>query len=132
MIFITDGNDTAGNSLTDIENAMLASGAEVFAVGVGDVTTATLEAIATDPDADHLFYSSDFSGLLDLVDAIVTANMEAAKKVFSVNGGASGGASVSGGTLYDVESVAADGRAVRSRVLHMPDGTIVVKSVQAD
>ena len=67
-----------------------------------------------------------------LPHAIVTASLGSAKQVFVVEGGASGGASVSGGTLYDVESVAADGRAVRSRVLHMPDDTIVVKSVQTD
>ena len=132
MIFITDGNDTNGNSLTDIANASLATGAEVFAVGVGSVSTETLEAIATDPNADHLFYTIDFSGLLALVDAIVSASLGSAKQVFVVEGGASGGASVSGGTLYDVESVTQDGRAVRSRVLYMPDGTIIVKSVQTD
>jgi len=49
-----------------------------------------------------------------------------------VQGGASEDASVSGGTIYDVESVAGDGRTVRSRVLHMLGGTIVVKSVQTD
>ncbi len=52
-----------------------------------------------------------------------------------VEGGASGGASVSGGTLYDIESKTGDGRHVRyvrTRVLHLPDGTIVVKSVHTD
>lgn len=38
-------------------------------------TTETLEAIATDPDANHLFYSSDFDELLDLVDAIFESSL---------------------------------------------------------
>ncbi|MEE8159979.1 MAG: VWA domain-containing protein [Dehalococcoidia bacterium] len=132
MIFITDGNDTNGNSITDIENASANSGAEVFAVGVGSgVSAATIDAIASDPDGDHVF-TSEFSELLDLIDAIVAAALESAKQVFTVEGGAGAGASVSGGTLYDIDSQSGDGRVVRSRVLHMPDDTIVVKSVQTD
>ena len=131
IIFITDGNDTLGNSLTDIENASLNTGAEVFAVGVGsDVSAATLDAIATDPDSGHVF-TSDFSGLLDIADDIVEATLEAVGRVpYQVEGGAA--SSVFGGTFYDVESIAEGGKIVHSRVHLLPDGDTVVKSFQIE
>ncbi len=65
IIFITDGNDNQGNSLQDVEAASMATGAEVFVVGVGrDVSTSTLNAIATDPDIDHVFSVDDFAQLV--------------------------------------------------------------------
>jgi hypothetical protein len=85
MIFITDGNDSEGNSLEVIENASLASGAEVFAVGVGnEVDVDTLNAIATDPDPDHVFASENFDDLLDIINAIVLAIYGAAGKLFTI------------------------------------------------
>ena len=129
MILITDGNDNAGNTIQDIEDASAASGAEIFAVGVGsDIGTSTLDAIASDPDSDHVFFTADFSGLLGLVDEIVAAALEAAKQVVTVQGGASEAALATGGTLYDVESRAPDGSAVQSRVLVKPNGEVEVLS----
>jgi hypothetical protein len=99
MIFITDGNDNQGNSLTDIENASLATGAEIFAVGVGSgVDINTLNAIATDPDPDHVFTTEDFDTLLDIINAIVLAIYNAA------------------GTLFTITTVGADGTVVVSQV----------------
>ena len=119
MIFVTDGNDTKGNSLQDIMDASAASGAEIFAVGVGSVDNATLDAIASDPDSDHVFSTSDFSGLLAIVDSIVTATLIAADTVVTVNGGASSASAVAGGTIYDVTSLSPDGHAIRARIMLM-------------
>ena len=74
MFFITDGNDTHDNSDADIALASLATGAEVFAIAVGDVSQSTLDAIATDPDADHAFSVVDFE---DLVNSILQIIAEA-------------------------------------------------------
>ena len=116
MILITDGLDTV-NTLAGIEAACWASGAEIFAVGVGNVDADTLNAIACNPSAGHVFYTSDFSGLLALVDDIVSANLVAAKTVAGAEGGASRGSSISGGALYDVETLAPDGSTLRSRIV---------------
>ena len=93
MIFVTDGNDT----------------------GVQDI----MDAIASDPDSDHVFSTSDFSGLLAIVDSIVTATLIAADTVVTVNGGASSASAVSGGTIYDVTSLSPDGHAIRARIMLM-------------
>ncbi len=116
MILITDGLDTV-NTLADIQAACWASGAEIFAVGVGSVDVDTLNAIACNPSAGHVFYTSDFSGLLSLVDDIVSANLVAAKTVARAEGGASSHSSVSGGALYDLETLAPDGSTLRSRIV---------------
>ena len=73
MIFITDGNDNRGNSDADIALASLATGAEVFAIGVGDVEPSIVDAIATDPDEDHAFIFADFESLLDDAGGIAAA-----------------------------------------------------------
>ena len=80
MIFITDGVDQK-HTVEEIEAACWATGAEIFAVGVGSVDVDTLNAIACNPNAGHVFYASDFSGLLALVDDIVSANLIAALTV---------------------------------------------------
>jgi len=75
MIFITDGNDSRGNSDARIALASLATGAEVFAisVGVSSVKLSTLNAIATDPDAKHSFRALDFVALNRLVKEVAAA-----------------------------------------------------------
>lgn len=99
MVFITDGNDNQGNSLADIENASLASGAEIFAIGVGsDVNLSTIDAIATDPNLDHAFTAADFATLLGIITNITLAVYNAA------------------GTLFTITSVSADGTVVVSQV----------------
>ena len=131
MIIITDGNDNDGNTLQDLADASAASGVEIFAVGVGsDVSISTLDAIATDPDSDHVFFTDDYADLLSLVDTIVGAALDAAKKVAVSHGGGSPSSSVSAGTLYDVESTALDGTKIRSRVYVAADGTVEVQSWQ--
>ena len=131
MIIITDGNDNDGNTLQDLAGASAASGVEIFAVGVGsDVSISTLDAIATDPDSDHVFFTDDYADLLSLVDTIVGAALDAAKKVAVSHGGGSPSSSVSAGTLYDVESTALDGTKIRSRVYVAADGTVEVQSWQ--
>ena len=71
MIVITDGNDTEGNSNSQIAAASTASGAQVFAVGVGSsVSQSTLDAIAY-PDSGHVFTTATFTPcLIGLVDEI--------------------------------------------------------------
>ena len=94
MIFITDGNDNEGNLLPAIETASLATGAEVFAIGVGSgVSSATLDAIATDPNLTHVFDVDDFDELLDIIDSIVAAVLGSAGM----------------GSVFTIESVSPDG-----------------------
>jgi len=73
IFFITDGDDTRGNYDADIALASLATGAEVFAIGVGSVRQSTLDAIATDPDEKHSFLVSDFAALIPLVKNLAAA-----------------------------------------------------------
>ena len=96
IIFITDGNDTAlncppveegeeeepdfedcvPNSNATIALASLATGAEVFAVGVGNgVSQSTLDAIATEPNAQYRFSVSNFNALIDLLPEVLEAAM---------------------------------------------------------
>ncbi len=117
IIMITDGDDTAGNSNATIAAASLATGAEVFAVGVGDeIQTASLNAIATDgiptdpgynpadPNAGHRFYASDFSGLLSIIDGLTTAVIESMQiRVFRIE------SSVDGYLVESVVTVGFDG-----------------------
>jgi hypothetical protein len=92
IVMITDGDDSAGNSLEAIAAASLATGAEVFVVGVGDgIDISTLNAIATDDDpadpdynpadvnAGHRFYTSDFSGLFAIIDGLAEAVIASAQ-----------------------------------------------------
>ena len=73
VIVITDGNANAGDP-TASAAANLQSKAEVFAVGVGDgISQATLNTIATDPDADHTFTVGGFGSLAALLSTIVSA-----------------------------------------------------------
>ncbi|MBM3925461.1 MAG: VWA domain-containing protein [SAR202 cluster bacterium] len=114
MVFLTDGDDNSGNSLTDIENASTASGARIFAVGIDDISINSLNAIASEPDEDHVFYATDFNAFLDLIDEIVAAVTQ---------GGLAG-------SLYDIEVTAPDGSVIRVRVLLTVDGNVVVISSQ--
>ena len=133
MIFITDGNDTTGNDADAITAAAAATGAEIFAVGVGNgVSASTLDAIASDPDPDHVFTTGDFQGLLDLVDAIVDAVFDASKTVFTVQGGANADAVVFSPVIYDLDSGVQNGVSIHSRVVLQPDGTVEILSWQLE
>lgn len=106
MVVITDGNDTAGNSDGAIKNASDNTGAEVFAVGVGeDIEGGTLTAIASDPDAAHTFTSSEYSGLLAIINNIVTAIY---------------GASAIG-TTFTIQSISPDGTVSISEIILPPE-----------
>ncbi len=113
MVFLTDGND-AGNSDVAIQTAAAATGARIFAVGVDEVFTNTLNAIASDPDADHVFYATTFEELIILINEVVQAVKDAA----------------GAGDLYDVEIISPDSTVIRSRVLKTPEGQLVVISSQ--
>ena len=115
LIVITDGDDSVGNSGFDIRAAEEASGAEVFAVGVGtehDIKENTLNDVSGEPNADHVFRATDYADLINIIDAIVAS----ANKYALI------------GTLYDIESIAADGSTIQVRALVSPDGTVTVLS----
>ncbi|MDA1188765.1 MAG: VWA domain-containing protein [Chloroflexi bacterium] len=112
ILFMTDGDDSEGNTLIDIANAEDASGAEIFVVGIDQVFTDTLNAIASEPDQDHVFYVSNFEDLLDLIEEIVDA----------VNSSGLLGA------MYDIEAVDTDGTIIQVRVLITQGGEIVIVS----
>lgn len=72
VIVITDGNassgDTAGSATA------LQAEAEVFAVGVGSaINQATLNTIASAPDATHTFPVASFSALASILNTLVAA-----------------------------------------------------------
>jgi hypothetical protein len=114
MVFLTDGDDNSGNSLAQIEAASAASGARIFAVGIDDVSINSLNAVASEPDEDHVFYADDFEALLELIDEIVAAVTQ---------GGLAG-------SLYDIEVMAPDGSIIRVRALVTLDGEVIVISSQ--
>ena len=114
MVFLTDGNDNAGNNLTAIETAAAATGAQIFAVGIDDVFTTTLDAIASDPNSGHVFYTMTFDQLLALIDQIVSAVTH--------------GAGV--GWLYDIQVTAPDGGIIHVHALRTLGGQLVVVSAQ--
>ena len=139
MIVITDGDDTVGNSISDIANQSASSGAEIFAVGVGpqdDIDPETLFAISLDPDdpnavfddtnldpyySDHVFHADDFDDLLNLVQAIVDTVLAASQTVVTAEGGSS-----TGGTLYNLTAVLPDGTVTQYRAIVTSDGEVQI------
>jgi hypothetical protein len=115
MVFLTDGNDSMGNSIAAIESASVAArgaNGRIFAVGIDDITLTTLNAIASEPDPDHVFYASDFQALINLIQDIVDAVVQAGVA----------------GTLYDIEVQSPDGATILVRALLTIDGQIIVIS----
>lgn len=127
LVVITDGNDTAGNDIDDIEDASEGASqdgvAEIFAVGVGGgVDQDTLDAIAT--EEDNAFHVNDFGGepveecdpdspfLMNLITCIVQAVNDSA--LF--------------GTLYDIQSVAPDGSCILVHALLTPEKETIILS----
>jgi uncharacterized protein YegL len=73
VIVITDGNANGGDPTSAAATA-LQSEAEVFAVGVGSgINQATLNTIASEPDATHTFPVADFDSLAAILQALVAA-----------------------------------------------------------
>ena len=106
LIVITDGNDSVGNSDSDIQNASIATGAEVFAVGVGtDIEADTINAIASDPDIDHAFTAINYVALLGIINDIFAAVYAAAGI----------------GTTFTIQSVSPDGTVSVSTVILPPE-----------
>ena len=115
MVVITDGDDSTGNSDQDIADASTATGAEVFAVGVGSsVNTNTLNAIASEPDVDHVLTATDFQDLLNIIESIVQA-VNAASDV---------------GAIYDIDITTPNGNVLRCRALLTLAGEVVLLSCQ--
>ena len=114
MVLILDDDDTKGNTDADIANASAATGAEVFVVGVGAIATTTMDAIASEPDNEHKWYSNNYAGLLALVDTIADG-VKAAGAV---------------GTFYDIEITPPGGAVLLCRALLKLDGQVVVLSCQ--
>lgn len=114
MVLILDDDDTKGNTEIDIANAEAASGAEIFVVGVGAIASTTLDAIASEPNEDHQWYSSDYSGLLSLVDSIAQSVKDAG--LF--------------GNIYDIEITDPSGNITQCRALLTPDDDLVVLSCE--
>lgn len=114
MVVILDDDDTKGNTDLDIANASAATGAEVFVVGVGAISATTMDAIASEPDNEHQWYSSDYAGLLALVETIAD--------------GVKGAGAV--GTFYDIEITPPSGGVLLCRALLTLSGDVVVLSCQ--
>jgi uncharacterized protein YegL len=73
MVLLTDGANNIETSTfqQDIDNSVAAN-IESFALGVtNEVSTTELEAIASDPDSDHVYLVSDFGGTTAAVSPIV-------------------------------------------------------------
>lgn len=77
MLVLTDGAnnvDPAGQTLAQIAQAVQDAATAVSAVGVGSAySAAELQLVASDPDAEHVFSASTFSGLAGLVDPVSLA-----------------------------------------------------------
>lgn len=105
MVLITDGNDSEGNGIDDIIAASTATGAEVFAIGVGTgVNVGTINAIASQPSNTHSFTTGTYAALSAIINDIVAA-------VYGASGL---------GTLFTITSVSADGTVVVTEVLVPP------------
>jgi hypothetical protein len=75
IILLTDGQQEGapGDPVAEAENAR-AAGTEIFAVGVGGGPNIDqLNAIASDPDATHVFSVGDFSSLQAIRDQLVAS-----------------------------------------------------------
>jgi hypothetical protein len=105
IVVITDGNDSTGNGIDQIIAASTATGAVVFAIGVGnEISNGTLNAISTQPASEHSLRSTNYEDLNDIIDEIVAA-------IYS---------KTSMGTLFIITSVGSDGTVVVSQVLLPP------------
>lgn len=64
MILLTDGGQSVPGDPLASADAAKAAGTEIFTVGVGDqIDAVQLAAIASDPDAEHMFSASDYDSL---------------------------------------------------------------------
>ncbi|MCH8898447.1 MAG: VWA domain-containing protein [Chloroflexi bacterium] len=106
VVFITDGDDTAGNSNGEINVASTDTEAEVFVVGVGaDISSGTMNSIASQATSQYSFSATDYSSLPGIVNDIF----------------ASVSNSIAVGTLFTIESVSADGTVSISEVVLPPE-----------
>lgn len=66
-IIITDGNSNRPDDTMAQAQAARSAGITLFSVGVGSgISRTELNAIATDPDTNHVFTVDDFSKLSDI------------------------------------------------------------------
>ena len=109
ILFFTDGDDTHGNSLTDIAEASTLTGAEVFVIGIGSqVNFLTLNAIASDPDLGHVFTPADFDLLWSIIDPLIEGINEASLA----------------GTEFQIETTLEEGTPWQSQIVITPDGRV--------
>ncbi|HSO01726.1 MAG TPA: VWA domain-containing protein [Gaiellaceae bacterium] len=76
LLLITDGQNNREEALLDDEyNAFKAMPGEIFALGFGTASLAQLNAIASDPDATHVFLTPD-SGQLTALAATIAETIQ--------------------------------------------------------
>ncbi|PAU85474.1 hypothetical protein CK500_02040 [Halorubrum salipaludis] len=63
MVVLTDGSNNAGTSPSGAAAAAKGDGTTIYALGVGGAEVSTLNAIASDPDEDYVFFASDEGAL---------------------------------------------------------------------
>ena len=80
----------------------------------GSVNADTLDAIASEPDVDHVFTADDYQDLLNIIDSIVEA-VNAASDV---------------GSIYDIEITPPNGNVMQCRALLTLAGEVVLLSCQ--
>ena len=75
MVLLTDGlGNRETTTFQSVVDASRSAGVESFAIGVGpEPSQAELRVVASDPDPDHLFMATNFSGLAAMLEDLVAA-----------------------------------------------------------
>lgn len=73
LVLLSDGEHNSGNQdpVTEAER-IKATGTIIFAVAIGQTNIALMNAIASDPDSQHVFAVDDLSGLMTILHSLVT------------------------------------------------------------
>ena len=72
MLVFTDGQSDSLAQTAEAASEASQSGIQLFSVGIGDsVLQSELEAIASDPDVDHVFNVNDFASINTILSALV-------------------------------------------------------------
>ena len=125
IIMISNFKDNSGATAEAIELAKADIDAEIFAVGVNSNINSQAD-VATDPDSEHMFMFTNFEQLLFEIQKII----DSIPLLLTATGGTSSATAVSGGTLYDIESIDAEGNSgLQSRVL-LRQGAVEILSWQ--
>ena len=127
IIMISSFTDNSGATDAAIKLAAAEINAEIFAVGVESVglNKNSQADVATDPDLEHMFTATNFEDLLFRIQEII----DRIPVLVTATGGTSSATAVSGGTLYDIESVDGENSGLQSRVL-LRKGAVEILSWQ--